>query len=46
MNFKSLKLMSKKCMVYGLSYIEDKKDICEGCTRGKIHRKSFSKEKA
>jgi GAG-pre-integrase domain len=29
MNFESLKLMSKKDMVYGSSYIEDKKDIYE-----------------
>jgi hypothetical protein len=33
-------------MVYGLSEIEDKKDVCEACALGKIHRESFLKEKA
>jgi hypothetical protein len=36
-NFESLKLIGRKCMVYGLSYIEDKKNICEGCALSKIH---------
>jgi GAG-pre-integrase domain len=44
-NFKCLKLMSRKSMVYGLSKIEDKKDVCEACALGKIHQESFLKEK-
>jgi transposase InsO family protein len=44
-NFKCLKLMSRKSMVYGLPKIEDKKDVCEACALGKIHQESFLKEK-
>jgi transposase InsO family protein len=43
--FKSLKLMSRISMIYGLLEIEDKKDVCEAYVLGKIHRKLFSKEK-
>jgi hypothetical protein len=43
--YENLKLMSKKKMIYGLPFIENKKDIYEGCDLGKIHRESFLKEK-
>jgi hypothetical protein len=45
-NFESLKLMSRKNMVYGLPEIEVKKNVCEACALGKTHRDSFSKEKS
>jgi hypothetical protein len=45
-NFESLNLMSRKNIVYGLPYIEDKKYICEGYALSKIHQKIFLKEKA
>ncbi|KAJ4764255.1 polyprotein [Rhynchospora pubera] len=45
-NFESLKLLSRKNMVYGLPNIEEKKDVCEACALGKIHRETFPKEKA
>jgi GAG-pre-integrase domain len=45
-NFESLKMLCRKNMVYGLPNIEDKKDVCEACALGKIHRETFPKEKA
>jgi predicted metal-dependent TIM-barrel fold hydrolase len=45
-NFESLKLLSRKNIIYGLSIIEEKKNMCEACALSKIYRETFSKEKA
>lgn len=40
LNFKGRKLLSQKCMVFGLLKINTF-DLCEGCINGKQSRKSF-----
>lgn len=44
LNYNSLKLLYQKKMVYGLSIIEEKFGVCEGCMLGKHHRQPFPKE--
>jgi len=38
LNFNSLKVLKTRNMVIGLPTIDAKKNICEGCIMGKIHR--------
>jgi GAG-pre-integrase domain len=44
-NFENLKLLSRNNIVHDLPTIE-KKNVCEACALGKIHREIFLKEKA
>ena len=46
LNFHSLKLLTSKELVYGLAKVQEKKDICEGCDKGKHAREKFSKGNA
>ena len=46
LNFQSLKSLHQMNMVYGLSIIQDKKKIYEGCALRKQHREAFPKEHA
>ncbi|CAN6693582.1 unnamed protein product [Malus baccata var. baccata] len=38
LNFRGLKQLSEKNMVHGLPYLEEIKDVCQGCQFGKQHR--------
>jgi hypothetical protein len=46
LNFHSLKLLISKELVYGLPKVQEKKDICKGCAKGKHAREKFSKGNA
>lgn len=46
LNFHSLKLLTSKELVYGLSKVQEQKDICEGCAKRKHAREKFSKGNA
>jgi len=43
LNFNSLKVLKTRNMVICLSTIDAKKNICEGCIMGKMHRLPFTK---
>ncbi|KAM2169351.1 hypothetical protein ACFX1Q_038668 [Malus domestica] len=44
LNYDSLRILQEKCMVYGLPYLKDHNQVCEGCATGKAHREAFDKE--
>ena len=46
LNFHSLKLLTSKELVYGLPKVQEQKDICEGCAKGKHAREKISKGNA
>jgi hypothetical protein len=46
LNFHILKLITSKELVYGLPKVQEQKDICEGCHKGKHEREKFSKGNA
>ena len=43
LNFESLKNLQQKNMVYGLPFLQEVKQVCEGYALGKYHRESFRK---
>jgi hypothetical protein len=45
-NFHSLNLLTSKELVYGFPKVQEQKDICEGCAKGKHAREKISKGNA
>ena len=45
-NFYSLKLLTSKELVYGFPKVEEHKEVCDGCARGKHAREKFPRGKA
>ena len=46
LNFNSLKNLTSNALVLGLPKVEEHKQICEGCAKGKHSRESFPKGNA
>ena len=46
LNFHSLKLLTSKESVYGFPKVEEHKEICEGCAKGKHARDNSPRGKA
>ncbi|KAM1699812.1 hypothetical protein ACFX2K_031115 [Malus domestica] len=46
LNFRGLQQLSEKNMVHGLPYLEEIKDVCQGCQFGKQHRDWFPKKQS
>ncbi|TQD85937.1 hypothetical protein C1H46_028483 [Malus baccata] len=44
LNYDSLRLLQERSIVYGLPYLKEYNQVCEGCATGKAHREAFSKE--
>jgi hypothetical protein len=46
LNFQRMKLLTSKELVYGLTKVQEQKDICEGCAKRQHAREKFSKGNA